>query len=220
MASVMTLWDTWDRSTIMPRRFISFTTICAVQSSECMGVKLGLILLTKVRGLQVFEDRVPWRRFARRGEGTWLEVRGNDGAKYLHLWSFFGPMSPHVRTDFVVPPPGCGRSVTDFWGWGPHRAQLSCPDDVSVVMCERGVPGKALNLSSTGYPDRGRCGDHPLQGKIPTAEPGIEPGTSWLVVRSSDHQAARLVTLVKFVRRDGIRRPLIAGVVLKHSVDL
>jgi hypothetical protein len=31
--------------------------------------------------------------------------------------------------------------------------------------------------------------------KIPTAEPGIEPGTSWIVVRSSDHQATRLVAL-------------------------
>jgi hypothetical protein len=55
-------------------------------------------------------------------------------------------------------------------------------------MCERGVPGGALNLNSTGYPDHGRYGDLPMQGKIPTAEPGIEPGTSWLVVRSSDHQ--------------------------------
>ena len=27
-------------------------------------------------------------------------------------------------------------------------------------------------------------------------EPGIEPGTSWLVVRSSDHQATRLVTIL------------------------
>jgi hypothetical protein len=30
----------------------------------------------------------------------------------------------------------------------------------------------------------------------------------------------RLVTLMKSVRRDGIRRPLTAGVVLKRSVDL
>jgi hypothetical protein len=62
-------------------------------------------------------------------------------------------------------------------------------------MCERGVPGGALNLNSTGYPDHGRYGDLSLQGKIPTAEPAIEPGTSWLVVRSSDHQATRLVAL-------------------------
>jgi hypothetical protein len=54
-------------------------------------------------------------------------------------------------------------------------------------MCERGVPEGALNLNSTGYLDHGRYGDLPLQGKIPTAEQGIEPGTTWLEVRSSDH---------------------------------
>jgi hypothetical protein len=38
-------------------------------------------------------------------------------------------------------------------------------------------------------------GIFPYKGKIPTAEPEIEAGTSWLVVRSSDHQATRLITL-------------------------
>jgi hypothetical protein len=75
--------------------------------------------------------------------------------------SYFSPTPPHVHIDFVVPPPGCGRSVTDFWGWGTHRARLRCPDDVSGDdMCERGVPGGALNLSSTSYPDHGRCGEN------------------------------------------------------------
>jgi hypothetical protein len=60
-------------------------------------------------------------------------------------------------------------------------------------MDERGVPGGALNLNSTSHPDHDRYGDPSLEGKIPTAEPGIEPGTSWLAVRSSDHQATRLV---------------------------
>jgi hypothetical protein len=32
--------------------------------------------------------------------------------------------------DFVVSPPGSGRSVTDFGGWDTHQAQLSCPDEV------------------------------------------------------------------------------------------
>jgi hypothetical protein len=32
--------------------------------------------------------------------------------------------------DFVVSPPSCGRSVTDFWGWDAHEAQLRCPDEV------------------------------------------------------------------------------------------
>jgi hypothetical protein len=51
-------------------------------------------------------------------------------------------------------------------------------------MYERGVPGGTLNLNSTGYPDHGRYVDLPLQVKIARAEPGIEPETSWLVVRS------------------------------------
>jgi hypothetical protein len=32
--------------------------------------------------------------------------------------------------DFVVSPPGCGESVSDFWGWDAHEAQLRCPDEV------------------------------------------------------------------------------------------
>ena len=42
---------------------------------------------------------------------------------------FFCP--PHVLVDFVVLPPGHGRSVTDLWGWDAHVAQLRCADDVS-----------------------------------------------------------------------------------------
>jgi hypothetical protein len=61
--------------------------------------------------------------------------------------------------DFVVSPPSCGRSVTDFWGWDAHEAQLRCPDEYEV-------PGGALKLSSTKLP-------RPLQGKIPMAEPWI-----------------------------------------------
>jgi hypothetical protein len=39
-------------------------------------------------------------------------------------------MPPHVLVHFVVLPPGHGSSVTDFWGWDAHEAQLRCPDDV------------------------------------------------------------------------------------------
>jgi hypothetical protein len=92
----------------------------------------------------------------------------------IDYYIFFLPMPPHVHIDFVIPPPGCGRSVTDFWGWGAHRARLLCPDD---DMCECGVPAGALNPSSTSYPDHGRCRDLPLQRKIPTAETRIELGS-------------------------------------------
>jgi hypothetical protein len=41
-----------------------------------------------------------------------------------------------------------------------------------MVIHEYEVPGGALNLKSTNYPDYGRQGDLPLQGKISMAEPG------------------------------------------------
>jgi hypothetical protein len=47
-----------------------------------------------------------------------------------------------------------------------------------IYVYEDEVPGGALNLNSTNYPDHGRHGDLPLQGEISMAEPGIEPGTS------------------------------------------
>jgi len=51
--------------------------------------------------------------------------------KYSVAEFFFCPMPPHVLVDFMVLPPGHGRSVTNFWGWDAHEAQLRCPDYVS-----------------------------------------------------------------------------------------
>ena len=90
-------------------------------------------------------------------------------------------MTPHVLVDFMVLPTKHGRSVTDFWGWDAHEAQLRCSDDVSG---DRGGP---LNLNSTNLSRPWLRQESSPSGKIPTAEPGIEPGTSWLVVRDSDH---------------------------------
>ena len=85
-------------------------------------------------------------------------------------------------------PPGCGDSVADFWGWDAHEARLRCPDDVSGDMQEYEIPRGALSLTkATNYPDHGHHGNLSLQGKIPMVEPGIEPGTSWLVGRYPDH---------------------------------
>ena len=81
-------------------------------------------------------------------------------------------MPPHVLlVDFVVLPPGHGRSVTDFWGWDAHEAQLRCPDGVSG---DRG----ALNLDSAKIPRPWSPRESSPSRKIPTVEPGIEPGTS------------------------------------------
>ena len=48
---------------------------------------------------------------------------------------------------FVVLPPGHGRSVTDFWSWDAHEAQLRCPDDVSGDMQEDETQGGVLSLN-------------------------------------------------------------------------
>ena len=42
---------------------------------------------------------------------------------------FFSSQCRHMSfVDFVVLPPGHGRSVTDYWVWDAHEAQLRCPD--------------------------------------------------------------------------------------------
>ena len=68
-------------------------------------------------------------------------------------------------------PPGRADSVADFWGWDAREAHTR----------------RDLKPKSTNYPDHGHHGNLSLQGKIPTVEPGMEPGTSWLVVSVSDH---------------------------------
>jgi len=42
-------------------------------------------------------------------------------------------------------------------------------------------------------------GVFPFQGKTHMVEPEIETGTSWLVVRTSDYQAARLVLFIVII---------------------
>ena len=91
-----------------------------------------------------------------------------------------------IRT-FVVPPPGCGGSVTDFWGWDAHEVQLRCPDGMRGDILENEVPGGALSLDLLTTQNMVTTGILPPTRKIPMVEPGIEPGTSCLVVRSSDH---------------------------------
>jgi hypothetical protein len=72
----------------------------------------------------------------------------------ITIWTInfiVGDASQCHLMDFVVSPPGCGRSVTDFWGWHTHEAQLLCPDEVDggtwIWSTRRG-----LNLSSTKLP--------------------------------------------------------------------
>ena len=111
----------------------------------------------------------------------------------FHKKKFFSNSTtcPCGLVDFVILPPGHGRSVTDFWGWEAHEAQLRSPDDLSgdIGRCSARRP---LNLNSTNLPRQWSPRESSPSGKIPTVEPGIEPGTSWLVVKRLwplDHEA-------------------------------
>jgi hypothetical protein len=88
--------------------------------------------------------------------------------------------------DFMVSPPTCGWSVTNFWAWDTHEAQLRCPDevdcDIRIWSTRRDL--KQILLTTQTMVTTGIL---PYQGKIPMVEPGIEPGTSRLVVRNADH---------------------------------
>ena len=49
------------------------------------------------------------------------------------------------------------------------------------------MPGGPLNLISTNLPRPWSPRESFPSGKIPMVEPGIQPGTSWLVVRDSNN---------------------------------
>ena len=87
-------------------------------------------------------------------------------------------MPPHVLMNFRGFPPGCGDSVADFWGWDAQETSRRC----EWWYAGRWNTRKGLKPKSTNYTDHGHHGNLFLQGKIPMVEPGIEPGTSCLVV--------------------------------------
>jgi hypothetical protein len=64
----------------------------------------------------------------------------------IPLKSFFFQCHHMSFMDFVVSPPGCGWSVTDFLSWDAHEAQLRCPDEVDgdiwIWSTRRGVKPK------------------------------------------------------------------------------
>jgi hypothetical protein len=53
---------------------------------------------------------------------------------------FFSSNATTCPARTLCPPPGCGCSVTDFWGWDAQGARLRRPDDDGKVMDESVVP--------------------------------------------------------------------------------
>ena len=131
--------------------------------------------------------------------GTWY-LKGftyglSYGSEICTIYTF--PMPPHVLMNFRGFPPGCGDSVLRFGRpWGATTLSRWC----EWWYAGRWNNRSGLKPKSTNYPNRGHRGNLSLQGKIPMVEPGIEPGTSWLVVRDPDHKTTRLVDLYNIWR--------------------
>ena len=62
-------------------------------------------------------------------EESLFDSRERENNIYIYIF-FFSNVITCPLVDFVVLPPGHGRSVTDFSGWDAHEAQLRCPDGV------------------------------------------------------------------------------------------
>ena len=112
-----------------------------------------------------------WSSFGKR-------VRFTESHIYIYIYFFFFQCHHMSFADFVVLPPGHSSSVTDFWDWDAHGAQLRCPAGVWVVIEEDVLPGGALNLNSTNLLRPWSPRESSPSRKIPTVEPEIDPGTS------------------------------------------
>ena len=73
----------------------------------------------------------------------WTRVACYRVKPYLTLRKFFPSATTCPLRLRGLLPPGCGWSVTDFWGWDAQQARLRCPDENDGEMRgESEVPGE------------------------------------------------------------------------------
>ena len=104
------------------------------------------------------------------------------------------PILPHVIFSGLRGPPSwawqeCNRILRLGHPWGAVTLSRWC---VWVVIEVDGVPGGALNLNYTNLPRLWSPWESSSSRKIPTVEPGIEPGTLWFSSQrlwQLDHEA-------------------------------
>ena len=97
-------------------------------------------------------------------------------------------MPPHVHTNFRGPPSWLWRKCNQLLRLGRPWGAVTLSRWCERWYIERWGARRGLKSRSNNYPDHGHHGDPPPTRKIPIVEPGIEPGSSWLVVRSSDQR--------------------------------
>ena len=106
----------------------------------------------------------------------------------------FPPPCHHMSFSGLRGPPSwawqeCNRLLRLGRPWGAVTLSQWC------VSGDRGGCSARRGLKLTNLPRPWSQRESSPSRKIPTVEPGIETGTSWLVVRDSDHYTTRLVNI-------------------------
>ena len=147
---------------------------------------MGVTAFMPSRTKYLIQYRTWWNLFILNGTTGGSPKEISTKKKVNNCEKFF-LMPPHVHTKFRGPP---------SWLWRKCNRLLRLGRPIGAVTFSRWCEGwyigrwgarRDLKTRSTNYPDHGHHGDPPPTRKIPMVEPGIEPGTSWLVVRNSDH---------------------------------
>ena len=120
-------------------------------------------------------------------------------------------MPPHVHTKFRGPPSWLWRKCNRLLRLGHPWGAVTLSRWSERWYIGRWGARRGLKSRSTNYPYHGHHGDPPPIRKMPMVEPGIEPGTSCLVVRSSDRLTTRLVSVhaIKACNGNGGTSPII-----------
>ena len=116
-----------------------------------------------------------------------LSWRYNRARLYFDIFVFF--QCHHMSF--------CGLRGPPSWAWHKSNRLLRLGRPSGAVTLSRwcvsgdrggcSIQGGTLNLNSINLPRPWSLWESSPSRKIPTVEPGIEPGNSWLVVRDSDH---------------------------------
>jgi hypothetical protein len=128
-------------------------------------------------------------------------------------------MPPHIPYGLRGLPSRLWPSVTDFWGWDAHEAQLRCPDEVDGDIWIRSTR-RGLNLSSTKLSRPWSPWKSSHLRKIFHGRTGNR--TRDLMISSQklwplDHEAGRVDFFSLFAAQRGLWPPRSRGFVVTHN---
>ena len=163
-----------------PNIFLTQLFVCKLQVSKCTDKRSCRTFLWKLINLAYkINYQIMWKHTV----CNIIRMMGKtDVTSNSHP-----PIPPHVLCGLRGPPSwawqACNRLLRLGRPWGTVTLSRWCVSgDRGGRSARKGLKPKVYYLPRPRSP-----WESSLSRKIPTVEPGIEPGTSWLVVRDPDH---------------------------------